>query len=98
MALRRCATQRRNCERTLTFAARSQVRGSGGDIQTRLDLSFERGREGGALQAGDRRGRRDLLRATLGAAHVGVAGVTPRITRYRCETLCSRSIAHVVHE
>src|SRR5690606_30770149 len=60
--------------------------------------SLEQGRERRALEPGDRRRGRDLLRTALGAAHMGVTGVATGITGHRSETLCARPVAHVVHQ
>ena len=62
------------------------------------DRSRQRRQRRRALEAGDRRGRRELLRAALGAALVRVAGVAAGVARDRREPLGARAVARIVDE
>ncbi len=65
---------------------------------TRHALPDQRRQRRRALQSGDRRGRRELLRAALGAALVRVAGVASGVARDRREALGARAVARIVDE
>src|ERR1051326_546740 len=65
---------------------------------SRSELASDEGSDDFALEPRDRSRRRQMLRAPLGAAHVGVAAMAARVARDRTQPLELGRVALVVHQ
>src|SRR6476619_827116 len=73
-------------------------RRGGGSRRPPSYFAFQRGDRRRSLEAGDRGSGRDLLRASLAAAHVRMARVAACVARHRREARAVAGIALVVHQ